>query len=1398
MGKFYDASSEQEETKPLGRFGSASLEAKAQTPAPLNVATEDTDVTLYDDDLINDVNFQKASEVIYNMNNSVDAERLESPEEYAQYGIETMGWFNWNIPRMSFDAARISGATDEQKQSFLYMMESYDELGMSWNGTKRFIKGAVTDPTNLIGLGTFGIGLAGKEGVKQASKQGIKELLKQSTRGGVILGTEAAFYSGVDDVARQVVETSVSGEDIDLGRTAQSMGIGFGFGFGLGTGAEAVVKKFKGKASKEVEEAIDEEKMIDELPELEDAPVEEIIKAKPIDTRGQGQQYHGTSTELGEFGEGHDYYSSMNIYGQGFYTTDALDVAGGYSKKGKGGNPTKYKVIKTNEANLYDLDKPLDNEALELLSESTEFGADWLEDMAPNPTVRDAFDELRDWSAGEGIPADEVQEMFDSFRYLLEQKGFQGYTHRGGGFTNTNSHRVEIFWNPKDHVRLEKIEDAPVVPKETATPPAQKIRKDLDAVIKAIKRTVPRGKAAAIRPDGTQSTKELLKAVEPFKAMIREASRNNPAGESPQEFADYLMSQRLTDGEGEFLEVAVSQTVGVLKTKVSNLRLKQKQLDGEEAKAISDQIDELEDVIAPLDTLDTAMSTVVAQRQRMRQEGINTGELRGTTIKSLMERSGLSRSEAEKEFDSIFNATIKKKNNTKEMRALNIAIEKANKDGNVAEFIKLKKQKEVKEAEALSDALKKEGNPLYNALNKILKPVNEVMIGFVFSPATLIVNTVPSLAKTIYKPLLNNVMTDGLSATARRKIVAEYSSMWAMKGAALKMAKAAWRYEKSILTGDSARFLENYNTIPKKYGVNVTGKDGTVRTFDAAGSFVRFFPRALLAQDALFEALHYRGYTVGNATGKAMEDGLARGLKGDELDTFVKAETQKALDKAYAPEENAIDILMQDGISRGLKGKKLENFIHKELETNPEVFTKATDQNGRDYVQDILFKRDFSGQSTVSTLAKGYERVVNNNPILRTMGQLFFRTPVRVFEEGLRLTPGVNLISPGFYRDLTGERGAMRQARAQGEALMSYAIGASVMSLYATGNLTGAMGQNYKQTRQGENAGLEPYTIKFSDGSTFNYRNFDPFSTPIKIIVNALEKAETLAYRAEQGESIDKAEFEKARGYVAVGLGSIFQSIRDANLASGVDSAIDFIEDVTDPEGSDQLIKFFGRKAQTFLPNTYYKAQMMDNPVLGDPVTIEQFWKQRINPTDPLVPKQYTAFGRPRTDSNAAAKMYYFSTASEEDRQRGKSNKEFEAEQFLYEMAQVGDTHFTAPYKMPKYMGDIDLRKQLTKDGVESYYDRWMRYTLEQEIGGQTIVDVVHRLRDLPMGTASTPGVAETQTKKYLNKWREAAFVTLLQEEGNLIPQRRSVLEREAKAKSGQRSSDNIMFNIGN
>ena len=68
MGKFSDALEQQQST--TGKFGAAILQQQ-QASSGFNATYQDTDETLYDNDLVNDVNFQKASEVIYNMNNSV-------------------------------------------------------------------------------------------------------------------------------------------------------------------------------------------------------------------------------------------------------------------------------------------------------------------------------------------------------------------------------------------------------------------------------------------------------------------------------------------------------------------------------------------------------------------------------------------------------------------------------------------------------------------------------------------------------------------------------------------------------------------------------------------------------------------------------------------------------------------------------------------------------------------------------------------------------------------------------------------------------------------------------------------------------------------------------------------------------------------------------------------------------------------------------------------------------------------------------------------------------------------------------------------------------------------------------------------------------------------------------
>ena len=171
-----------------------------------------------------------------------------------------------------------------------------------------------------------------------------------------------------------------------------------------------------------------------------------------------------------------------------------------------------------------------------------------------------------------------------------------------------------------------------------------------------------------------------------------------------------------------------------------------------------------------------------------------------------------------------------------------------------------------------------------------------------------------------------------------------------------------------MLTGDSARFMESYNTIPKN--LTIAGR----RIPIPVGGVIRFFPRLLLASDAYFEQIHYRAFLVGQATAGAMEDGIAKKMSKTELDAHVAKKVKEAVDDSYSPEPNAIDVLRDDGISRGLSGKKLENFIKKELDNNSSAFLTATNKGGKDYVQDVLFKRDFSGEGASLRIGKRLRR----------------------------------------------------------------------------------------------------------------------------------------------------------------------------------------------------------------------------------------------------------------------------------------------------------------------------------------------------------------------------------------------------------------------------------------
>lgn len=178
----------------------------------------------------------EASKSIYKWNEGVDAPDLKTEEDYAQYGLDYMGRFNYNLPQMTVEATQLKDATDKQKKDFITLMDMYDKKSASWSGAGRLLKGLATDPTTYIGATTLGVGTAGAQAVKQAIKEGVKQGTKAGLKQGAKIGSmEGAVYATADNALRQTARINAGvQEDFDLGESAKAATVGATAGAGLG------------------------------------------------------------------------------------------------------------------------------------------------------------------------------------------------------------------------------------------------------------------------------------------------------------------------------------------------------------------------------------------------------------------------------------------------------------------------------------------------------------------------------------------------------------------------------------------------------------------------------------------------------------------------------------------------------------------------------------------------------------------------------------------------------------------------------------------------------------------------------------------------------------------------------------------------------------------------------------------------------------------------------------------------------------------------------------------------------------------------------------------------------------------------------------------------------------
>ena len=1133
-------------------------------------------------------------------------------DDLAEWGKDSLGNFNYNLVSMAEIANALRSASQEEKEAFLYMMDTYDNTNISWEGTGRAFKGIATDPTTVVGIGTLGIGFAGKAMGKQAIKQGVRKIILDSmARTGIAAGIEGAVFSAADSSMRQGIEVNAGRRtETDLSKIGVDAAIGAVAGLTLGTAADAaltsIIKGVKGLRGG--------------TPEVPGAATRIAPEATPsvagVTPQAEAKIASGASTDpLGQ----------MDLF-----------------------------------ARQQDGRLPAD----EII-----------------PTL------------GVDVPKIDVPEMNTGLR-----------TTRVNG-------------------------------EETAKLGKQELADQADVVVKQL------------RDVETKDLPTVLESLRVREDLSREEIRivdkgiQNYKNEVVTELAAARTERLALDAKVNLTDVEIA---------------KHQQLEA--------RIADLEERSAGAVKADDATGSMAGSILQDRQDPMKA--LKGVTIESIMAEKGVTKAEAEQ----VWAEMVGKANLEGEGQKITTAYdEKAttaleNDDLAGAAMAAVQKHREL-------DA---KINALAPKAASFIDKLGEFFISNVFSIKTIIVNLIPSGLKTLVIPGLKAVLNNPFEKATRVEAAASYSAMRSSFGGAMRAAAAGFRYEQAILTRDGTRLVEGEMAMKGKL----------------AGAW-RIFPRILNASDEFLSKLNYDSFVAGKAAAEAAIEGTEKGLKGKGLDDFIDNATKKALDDAMRPTtgDELVSPIINKGLNLGLTGEDLFKYVEREAMRDPQALRKGNDEEALNFVRDVLYKRKFSGENGASEAAQWYEEGMKKFPSVKlVVGQLFFRTPVRVFEEGIRLTPGVQFLAPGFRKDLQGVNGPLRQVRAQAEAMTSLVVASGVLSLYAQGRITGdGAYDDYKQQKNRvDGPQAEPYTIKMSDGSTWSYRGFDPIATPVKIMINAMERMDKLRIREAQGEFIDKSFYKEPLALISVGVMSIATAIRDASLVEGASNFYKFIKAAFNPEeGESAFIKALGDKLFLLVPNTLHKIARDNDPQIRDPVTFWQMVEQKllrpVGLDESKTAFAYDVLGNIRKSNDTGALWNVFSTATVEERAKGMTEKE----QFVMtEMDRLArTTGFIAkpPIKHPDF-GETDMRTIMAADGKRTIYDVWQQnYKAQNPV--EPLYDVLSS--QAPEGTFKYAGVKEETVRKIISDYQNNAFAITMSQEQKVMDKFISETLLKAKSNAG-------------
>lgn len=505
-----------------------------------------------------------------------------------------------------------------------------------------------------------------------------------------------------------------------------------------------------------------------------------------------------------------------------------------------------------------------------------------------------------------------------------------------------------------------------------------------------------------------------------------------------------------------------------------------------------------------------------------------------------------------------------------------------------------------------------------------------------WSPKTHAVNFATNTFMIAARPAqrwMGSFAVGGKAGSAiRMEAVKQYQYMASSLIDGLEATAAAWRTADSVLSPRSAEAATiGLSTGQEVAAMQFKSWDSISNVLYNAMTFgvkaAGFPTRGLGTVDELTKQLVYRS----KVQASAFVEGTENGLKGADLDAFIR----NRLDGAF------------DEVGRGVDGVALQ-------EARVATFS-----------QDLL----------PETMGKSTQAFVANHPILRFVLP-FVKTPTNVFREGIKLTPGLNLVQSEYRAMLNGSFGPERQAQAVGQMAMGSMVMGVAGLMAANGFVTGGGPTDRTQKRALESTGWRPYSWVFpraDGGRTYiPFNRIDPVAMPFGVIADLVDAMNV----ADDDDPLHSRIMEGAMA----GMLSLVKQMGDKTYLTSIHQLVQVLADGDERKAGAWL----GTMAGNLVPGAAGMRLANQDPYMRDARGFVDKIMATIPGLSEKVPARYDMWGEPRGVNKGLWQNTPADAVDDEMRR----------------MILEGDVGLSAP---SPYVSGIDLRDVETTGGKNAF-----------------------------------------------------------------------------------------------